>query len=158
MRSTAKAGLAMAILAATTLAPGAPAQSHKNGGQAETAGTVATLTQAEVRELLAAQGFTRVDDLEFEDGMWEAEATSADGKRVDVRVDPASGKVYTEGQVSRLGAEDIKARLAAAGYSRIHDVEYDDGLWKAEAERPDGREVEVRLDPQDGRILGVEND
>ena len=44
MRSTAKAGLAMAILAATTLAPGAPAQSHKNGGQAETAGTVATLT------------------------------------------------------------------------------------------------------------------
>ncbi|HET6395313.1 MAG TPA: PepSY domain-containing protein [Pseudoxanthomonas sp.] len=150
MRTIAKATLtAAALAAATTLAPSALAQREPGAG---------TMTQVQVRELLTAQGYTRIDDLEFEDGMWETDATSADGNRVDVRVDPATGKVYAEGLVSRLGAEDIKARLTAAGYSKVHDVDYDDGIWKAEAERPDGQNVEVRLDPKDGRILGVEND
>jgi hypothetical protein len=40
----------------------------------------------------------------------------------------------------------------------VHDVDFDDGVWKAEAEREDGKNVEIRLDPKDGRILHVEND
>ncbi|AKC86763.1 PepSY domain-containing protein [Pseudoxanthomonas suwonensis] len=120
--------------------------------------SAATLTEPQVRALLTGQGYTRIDDLEFDDGMWETDATSADGNRVDVRVDPASGRVYAEDVVSNLSAEDVKARLAAAGYSKVHDVDYDDGIWKADAEREDGRKVEIRVDPQDGRILAVEND
>ena len=96
--------------------------------------------------------------LEFEDGMWEADATSADGNRVDLRVDPSSGKVFAEDMVSTLSADDIKARLTAAGYSKVNDVDFEDGIWEAEAERPDGADVKIRLDPTDGRILGVEND
>ncbi|KAF1686886.1 peptidase M4 [Pseudoxanthomonas broegbernensis] len=137
-----------ALLAAALAA--APAMAGSGGKQ--------TLTEPQVRALLAEQGFTRIDDLEFEDGMWETDATGADGNRVDVRVDPASGKVFAEGMVSRLSAEDVKARLTAAGYSKVHDVDYDDGIWEAEAERPDGKDVKIRVDPTDGRILGIEND
>ena len=117
-----------------------------------------TLTEPQIRELLEKQGFTRIDDLEFEDGMWETDATSADGNRVDVRVDAASGRVFSEDMVSTLSADDIKAKLTAAGYSKVHDLDYDDGIWEADAERPDGKNVNVRVDPKDGRILGVEND
>ena len=42
----------------------------------------ASLTEPQVRELLTKQGYTRIDDLEFEDGMWETDATSADGNRI----------------------------------------------------------------------------
>ena len=117
-----------------------------------------TLTEPQIRELLEKQGFTRIDDLEFEDGMWETDATSADGNRVDVRVDAASGRVFSEDMVSTLSADDIKAKLTAAGYSKVHDLDYDDGIWEADAERPDGKNVNIRVDPKDGRILGVEND
>ncbi|KAF1700331.1 PepSY domain-containing protein [Pseudoxanthomonas suwonensis] len=115
------------------------------------------LTAVEVRELLTRAGYTKVDDLEFDKGMWEADATSANGKRVDVRVG-ADGRIFADDQVSSLNADDVKARLTAAGYSKIHDVEFDDGIWKAEGERADGQKVEFRVDPKDGRILGVEND
>jgi hypothetical protein len=116
------------------------------------------LTEPQVRALLTEKGYTRIDDLDFEDGAWETDATSADGNRVDVRVDPASSRIYAEALVSTLSEDDVKAKLSAAGYSKVHDVDFDDGVWKAEAERADGNDVEIHLDPKDGHILHVEND
>jgi ABC-type transport system substrate-binding protein len=125
---------------------------------AQSSGAGKPLTEPQVRELLGKAGYTRIDDLDFEDGMWETDATSADRKRVDVRVDPASGQIYAEALVSQLSENDIKAKLTAAGYSKVHDVDFDDGLWKAEAERADGKNVEVHLAANDGSIIHVEND
>ena len=51
------------------------------------------LAAAQVRATLEAQGYTRVNDIEFDDGMWEADARSADGKRVDLRLDPDTGEI-----------------------------------------------------------------
>ncbi|WP_411833460.1 PepSY domain-containing protein [Pseudoxanthomonas mexicana] len=117
-----------------------------------------TMTEPQVRALLAENGYTDIDDIDFEDGMWEADATSADGKRVDVRVNPSNGNILADAQVSRFSEADIKARLAAAGYSRIHDVDFDDGIWKAEADNANGDDVEIHLDPQTGEIIHVEDD
>lgn len=116
------------------------------------------LTEPQVRALLTEKGYTRIDDLDFEDGAWETDATSADGNRVDIRIDPASQRIYAEAMVSTLSEDDVKAKLTAAGYSKVHDVDFDDGVWKAEAERKDGNDVEIHLDPKDGRVLHVEND
>lgn len=118
----------------------------------------ASMTEPQVRALLTEKGFTRVDDLDFEDGMWETDATSANGDRVDVRVNPATGDIVAERFVSQLSEDDIKAKLAAAGYSKVHDVDFDDGLWKAEAERADGNDVKIHLDASNGTIIHVEND
>ena len=111
------------------------------------------MTAAEVRATLEAQGYTGINDVEFDDGMWEADARSADGNRVQVRLDPASGRIYPDERVATLGEADIRARLTAAGYSKVHDVKFDDGLWKAEADDPSGKEVELRLDPDSGEIV-----
>lgn len=148
-------GLVLALPAtAAEPAPAGPANIPPAATQkaADTA-----LNAVQVRELLTQAGYTKIDDPEFEDGMWETDATSANGKRVDVRVD-AGGRIFAEDLVSRLSAEDVKARLTAAGYSKIHDVKYDDGIWEAEGERADGQKVEFRVDPQDGRIISVQND
>lgn len=117
-----------------------------------------TMTEPQVRALLAEQGFTRIDDIDFEDGAFETDATSADGNRVDVRIDPATRKVTTDTMVSTLSEDDIKATLAAAGYTDVHDVDFDDGVWKAEADNAMGNDVEIHLDPTDGRVVHVEND
>ena len=112
------------------------------------------LTASEVRARLEAQGYTNVNDVEFEDGVWTADARSADGNRVDVSIDPATGKIYPDAQVARLGEADIKARLAAAGYTKVHDLEFDDGVWKAEAGNAQGQKMELRVDPATGKVIG----
>ncbi len=119
---------------------------------------VDALSAPQVRAQLEAHGYTEIADLEFDDGMWKAEAKSANGKQVDVRIDPRTGQVYPEDSVPSLGEADIRARLAVAGYSGVRDVKFDDGLWKAEGKDRAGRDVELRLDPETGEIVGKKKD
>ena len=146
--STLRNALMIGLLAATPLLAQA-----QNADPAK-----AALTESQVRALLAEQGYTRIDDLDFEDGMWETDATSANGDRVDVRVNPGTRDIKAEKLVSSFSENDIKAKLAAAGYSKVHDVDFDDGVWKAEAERADGNDVEIHLDATTGAVIHVEND
>lgn len=117
-----------------------------------------TLTEADVRDLLAKAGYTNVNDVEFEDGVWQADARSADGNRVDVSLNPVTGQIYPDDEVANLSEADIRARLAAAGYADVDDVEFDDGLWIAEARSATGEDVEVRLDPRTGEVIGENRD
>ena len=64
---------------------------------------------------------------------------------------PGQQRVFAETLVSTLSEDDVKAKLTAEGYSKVHDVDFDDGVWKAEAERADGNDVEIHLDPKDGK-------
>lgn len=118
----------------------------------------AGLTQAQVRAQLEAQGYTNVNDLKFEDGVWKADARSADGNRVDVRIDAATGEVFPDEMVANLTEADVRARLAAAGYTNVHDVDYEDGIWNAEADDPAGKDVELKIDPKTGKVIGKEKD
>lgn len=116
------------------------------------------MTAAEVRARLEAQGYTKVNDVEFKDGVWSADARSADGNRVDLSIDPKTGEIYPDEQVANLGEADVEARLSAAGYARVHDIEFEDGVWKAEAEDAQGKDVELRLDPATGKVIGKARD
>lgn len=116
------------------------------------------LTAAQVKAKLEAQGYTKVNDMEFEDGVWKADARSADGNRVEVRIDPATGTVFPAAQVATLSEADVRAQLAAAGYTNVHDVDYEDGIWNAEADDPAGKDVELKIDPDTGKVIGKEKD
>ena len=116
------------------------------------------MTTAEVRARLEAQGYTKINDVEFKDGVWSADARSADGNRVDVRIDPKTGTVRPDELVANLSEADVRAKLAAAGYTNVHDVDYEDGIWNAEADDPAGKDVELKIDPDTGEVMGKEKD
>ena len=116
------------------------------------------MTEAQVRVTLEAKGYTQINDIKFGDGVWKADARSADGNRVDVRLDPATGEVYPDEQVAQLSERDVHAALAAQGYTNVHDVDYEDGIWNAEADDPAGKDVELKLDPRTGKGIGKEKD
>ena len=116
------------------------------------------LTEPQVRAKLEAQGYTKVNDLKFEDGVWKADARSANGNRVDVRMDATTGRVFPDEQVAKLSEADVRAQLAAAGYTNVHDVDYEDGIWNAEADDPAGKDVELKIDPATGKVMGKEKD
>lgn len=116
------------------------------------------LTESQVRARIESQGYTSVNDVKFEDGVWKADARSADGNRVDLRLDAKTGEIFPDEQVANLSEADVRAQLAAAGYTNIHDVDYEDGIWNAEADDPEGKDVELKIDPKTGRVIGKEKD
>lgn len=123
-----------------------------------TASAQEALTQQQVRAKLEAQGYTKINDVKFRDGVWKADARSANGDHVDIRLDPATGDVYPDEQVANLSEADVRARLATAGYTNVHDVDYKDGIWNAEADDPAGKDVELKIDPDSGKVIGKEKD
>ena len=50
-------------------------------------------TEDDVRAQLTAKGYTEVSELEYENGIWDADVTRADGSRGEVAVDD-QGEVY----------------------------------------------------------------
>ncbi len=48
---------------------------------------------------------------------------------------------------------EVTRALTAAGYTQVHEIERDDGLWEADVTRSDGRFAEVLVDPVAGEIF-----
>jgi hypothetical protein len=123
-------------------------------GVSGTAMAQQALTEHQVENSLQQQGYTKVHDLSFRDGVWKAKARSADGQRVKVRVDPRSGQAFPDERVSRLSERDVRAALSTEGYTHVHDVDFSDGLWTAKADNTAGASVRLQVDPETGRVIG----
>ena len=111
----------------------------------------------DIQQLLNAAGYADVREIEFSDGLWEAEARTANARWQEVYIEPSSGAILRPTD-SSLPLAEIAARLEAAGYRQIHDLERDGGIWEAEATNASGERVELRLASTDGRILHSEVD
>lgn len=146
--------LALALSAAgTAAAQTAPTAGAMERDTSAHGAHTATMSEAQVRSALEAEGFSNVRDLEFEHGLWSADVNSADGSKLDVHLDPASGEVFPDNATARITDQEVRAKLSAAGYQHVDDVEFDDGIWKAEARNAQGQKMKLRIAPTDGRIL-----
>ena len=119
--------------------------------------TGSALTEADVRALMVNQGYTEINDVEFKEGVWTADGKSADGNHVEVKVDN-TGKVIPDSNVATITKDQIIVKAQEAGYKNVHDVNFEGGVWKVEAETADGTDVELKMDPNDGHIMGSESD
>jgi hypothetical protein len=116
-----------------------------------------SMTEVQVRDTLTRQGYTHVNDVKFDDGLWRADARSADGNRVSLRIDPKSGQVYPDEEVSKLSEDDVRASLATQGYTNVHDVDFDDGVWHAKADDKNDHRVKLTIDPSSGRVVSSDD-
>ena len=115
------------------------------------------LVEADIRKLLTDAGYTEINDVKFAEGVWTADAKSADGNHVELKID-SDGKIIPDQPVANITKDQIIVKMQDAGYTKVHDVEFEGGVWKAEATDSKGKDVEVKLDPTDGHILGSEED
>jgi len=144
----------LAFAQATVIAPAAPAPITPE----ETTKAASPLTEADVRALMATEGYTGVNDVKFKEGVWTADAKSADGNHVEVKVDAATGKIIPDEHVAKISKDQVIVKVQDAGYTNVHDVDFEGGVWKVEANDSAGADVELKVDPDDGHILGSERD
>ncbi len=64
----------------------------------------------------------------------------------------------SETPASGISALVIYDKLTAAGYTDIGDIRLDDNVWNVEAKDKSGKEVELKVDPNDGHIISSKND
>lgn len=145
--------LAVAFTCASLATPMLAQQTPPATAQADSG-----MTEADVRALLASNGYSEINDVEFKEGTWTADAKSADGNHVELKIDASTRKIYPDNAVANIGKERVIANVMAAGFRNVHDVELEDGVWKAEANDSDGNDVEVMVDPKDGHIIGSKKD
>lgn len=116
------------------------------------------LSEGAIKAHIASAGFKEVKGLEFENGVWQAKARGGNDNWVKIKVGPVTGKVYEADAPSRLNKSEIKAKLTAAGYQNIDDVDFDNGLWSADARNPEGKKVDLLVDPNDGSVVAQKRD
>lgn len=139
-------------------APTAPMQTTTTTTTTRVSSPAGALSQSAIKADIANAGYQEVKGLEFKDGVWQAEARGGNDKWVDIKVGPTTGKVYEADAPSRLNEDEIKAKLTAQGYQDVDDVEFDDGLWSADAKNPQGEKVDLLVDPNDGSVVAVKQD
>ena len=66
---------------------------------------------------------------------------------------PAPGDAAPPPAAPMMSKDAIVASLKGAGYTKVHDVELEDGVWEAKAVDSTGHKVELKLDPTDGHVL-----
>jgi hypothetical protein len=116
------------------------------------------LGQDVIMQNIAAAGYRDVEDLDFRNGLWVGTARDGAGNSVKIMVAPVSGRVYVANEPSRLDKEEIEARLTAQGYENIDDLDFDDGIWRAEARDSTGQDVDLIIDPTDGTVIASKQD
>jgi len=115
-------------------------------------------TEADVETAIANAGYKEVKGLKFKDGVWRCEARGGNKKWMKLAVGPVNGKVYPADAPSKLNKDEISAKLATAGYQNIKDVEFDHGLWAADAKNAHGHDVDLLVDPDDGSVVAKSRD
>ncbi len=154
-----------AALSATLLLAGgaafaqdAPMQTTTTTTTTRVGSPTGALSESAIKADIANAGYQEVKGLKFEDGVWQAKARGGNDKWVHIKIGPTTGKVYEADAPSRLNKDEIKAKLTAQGYQDVDDVDFDDGLWSADAKNPQGEKVDLLVDPNDGSVVAVKQD
>lgn len=116
------------------------------------------LSEAAIKGHIASAGYKEVKNLRFDDGVWKAKARGGNDNWVKIKVGPVTGKVYPADAPSKLNKSEIKAKLTAQGYENVRDVEFDNGLWEADARTHQGKKVDLLADPDNGDVVARSND
>lgn len=125
---------------------------------AATGAPAGALDESAIKAHIAGAGYQEVKGLEFKDGVWQAKARGGNDKWTHIKVGPMTGKVYPSDAPSRLNKDEVKAKLTAQGFQNIGHVDFDDGLWSADAENAQGHDVDLLVDPDDGTVVAVNQD
>ncbi len=151
-----------ALAAVAAMAPGF--------AQTQAAAPAPALDIAQVHARLEAAGYREIDEIERKRDHYEVKALNADGRRVELQVDPATAEVRATEEkrdkrrvdpaasaaAAPLNLAQVHDQLQAAGYRAIAKIEREPDRVEVKAVDAQGRRVELDIDPVTAQVRKVE--
>jgi len=125
---------------------------------AQTQVTPPTIGATQLVQTLEAAGYRDIRGLEFDDGLWEADAISPRGFEIELKIDPTNGAILNPEATGGVTAQQVQSSLKQQGYTDVRALEFDDGMLETEARDAEGRWVELKLDGTSGAVMQSEID
>lgn len=108
----------------------------------------------QVVSLLQQAGYREIRDIEFDDGLWEAEVRRPYGRWEEISIEPDTGEIHDlRGQREAMPMRKLLEALEGQGYRDFTDIDRDAGVWNIEATDAQGRRMELKVSGRDGRVL-----
>ena len=158
MLAAALSAILLAAGGGIALAQNAPMQTTTTTTTTRVSSPTGALSEDAIKADIGNAGYQEVKGLKFKNGVWQAKARGGNEKWVKIKIGPTTGKVYEADAPSRLNKNEVKAKLTAQGYQDVDDVDFDNGLWSAEAKNPEGKKVDLLVDPDDGSVVAIKQD
>jgi len=139
------------------------------------------LAEPEVRTIVTRSGYAEPLVLERDRELWRVRSVNPAGEKVTLFVN-AQGEILGGADVARtrivettttttttqpapeavvidrVDEGEVASVLFDAGFHNVHDVDFQNGVWKAEADDITGEDLEVHIDATTGMIVHVEDD
>jgi hypothetical protein len=94
----------------------------------------------------------------LEDGMKKLDAKKLVGLTAVAALATGSFAIAQTAATTWLDPNEVIRNLESAGYTDVHDLERDDGIYEAEATNASGQRVDLDIDPATGNVLREEPD
>jgi hypothetical protein len=103
---------------------------------------------------LEKAGYHAIQEVEYDDGVFEAKAINQNGAYAKIILDPNTGAILSPTQTSSQGISMLDAVKAVetAGYTRIHDIESKTHHYEIEAFNQSGHKVKLNVDASTGKL------
>lgn len=99
------------------------------------------------------EGYTKIQDVELEDGVLSVEGANKEGAQFKIKLNPKTGEVIKKKVLEqpKISIIEVVKKFEADGKLSIVEVEFDEGMYKVKAISPDKKEKEFHVDPQTGK-------
>lgn len=150
-----KGKLIQKILFASTLASAPFCATH--GGELPPSGgkPLSTIIRSVEEQRLGS-----ISEVEFDDGLWEVKVCNS-GACQKLYIAPESGEEKRRrntgsDEIPPADAKPLSAIIKSiedSGKGALTEIEFDDGLWKAELHNID-KKIKLKIDPRTGKTMG----
>ncbi len=137
-----------------------------------TAETTVVLSEPKVKMIVTEAGYAEPEMIVKHGEIWRVKTQKDTGNTVTLYVTP-EGEIIGAAQAASqyelkvvekpdseaaYTPEDVRQVLTEAGFHNIHDVDMQNGTWKAEADDSSGEDYEIHIDVASGKIVHIEDD
>ncbi len=121
----------------------------------------ATIQISAVIQNLQAKGYKNIHEVKFDDGIYKAEASNADGKEIKLHINPQTNeitkikiehKIKLKPNLGKLSMLDIIKKVEKAGYHHVYKIEFKGKKYEIKALNKNGKKTKLRVNANTGEI------
>ncbi len=113
-----------------------------------------SLPMSQILQHLLSKGYHTIQEVEFDDGLYEVEALDEQGNQIILRMNPQTGDLIKNQNTQKYPISLLEAaqKIEGAGYHSIYKIESHGSQYEVKALGKEDTIVKLRVDANTGKI------